>query len=94
MLASCPTALSPPPTAQTLQEQAHDERGVLIWIVMEGDGDHPEKFAARPVQSGTGALHCVLVADTLDELRAQLPAGLARSERQPADASGVVEIWY
>ena len=55
-------------TAQTLQEQAHDERGVLIWIVMEGDGDHPEKFAARPVQSGTGPLHCVLVADTLEYL--------------------------
>ena len=51
-------------TAQALQEQAHDERGVLIWIVMQGDDDHPEKFAARPVQSGTGALHCVLVADT------------------------------
>ena len=80
--------------AQTLQEEAHDERGVLIWIVMEGGGGHPEKFAARPVQSGAGALHCVLVADTLEELRAQLPSGLVRSERQPADAPGVVEVWY
>jgi len=61
---------------------------------MEGDGDHPEKLLARPVTAGAGALPYVLVAGTLVELRAQLPAGLTCSERQPADAPGVVEIWY
>jgi hypothetical protein len=79
--------------AQTLQDEAHEAREMLTWIVMEGDGDHPEGFLARPVTAGAGTLPCVLVADALAELRAKLPAGLVCSERQPADAPGVVEIW-
>jgi hypothetical protein len=46
------------------------------------------------VTAGAGALPYVLVADTLEELRAQLPAGLTYSERQPADAPEVMEVWY
>jgi hypothetical protein len=36
----------------------------------------------------------VLVADTLAEIHARLPEGLARAERQPADPPEVVEIWF
>ncbi|HJS84418.1 MAG TPA: hypothetical protein VJ779_03065 [Acetobacteraceae bacterium] len=36
----------------------------------------------------------VLVADTLAEIRAQLPPHPARAERQPADPPEVVEIWF
>jgi hypothetical protein len=35
-----------------------------------------------------------MVADTLAELQAMLPAGLMRSERQLGDPSEVVEIWF
>jgi hypothetical protein len=36
----------------------------------------------------------VLLADTLGELQAMLPAGLVHSGRQPADLPEVVEIWF
>lgn len=36
----------------------------------------------------------VLVGDTLAEVQEQLPPGLERSERQPADAPEMVEIWF
>jgi hypothetical protein len=35
-----------------------------------------------------------MVADTLAELQAMLPPGLARSPRQPVDPPEVVEIWF
>jgi hypothetical protein len=36
----------------------------------------------------------VLEAETLGELRAMLPPGLERSERQPADPPEVIELWW
>jgi hypothetical protein len=36
----------------------------------------------------------VLLADTLGELNTQLPHGLERSDRQPADPPEVLEIWF
>jgi hypothetical protein len=36
----------------------------------------------------------VLMAESLAELQAQLPSGLVRVERQPADLPEVVEIWF
>ena len=36
----------------------------------------------------------VLLADTLAGVQEQLPPGLVRSERQPADPPEVVEIWF
>jgi hypothetical protein len=36
----------------------------------------------------------VLVAGTLEELRAQLPAGLRHSGRLPADPPDLVEVWF
>jgi hypothetical protein len=36
----------------------------------------------------------VLQADSLAEIHAQLPPGLVRSERQPAEPPDLVEIWF
>jgi hypothetical protein len=36
----------------------------------------------------------LLMAESLAELQAQLPPGLVRVERQPADLPEVVEIWF
>ena len=58
------------------------------------EADDSADMIARPITSGGGALPCVLVAATLAELHAMLPAGLSRSPRAPADPPGVVEIWY
>jgi hypothetical protein len=35
----------------------------------------------------------VMVADTLDEMRAALPPGLHHSDRTPADPEGLAELW-
>jgi hypothetical protein len=35
-----------------------------------------------------------MLADTLAGLHAQLPTGLARADRQPADPPEVVEVWF
>jgi hypothetical protein len=35
----------------------------------------------------------VMLADTLDEMRAALPPGLHRSDRTPADPAGLLEFW-
>jgi hypothetical protein len=80
--------------AQALQDEASVAGEELAWFVMTGDGDHPKQAIARPVAAGRGALPSVLVAGSLGELRAQLPAGLVRCERQLADPPGVVEIWF
>ena len=62
---------------------------MLAWIVTGGEG----AVAARPVTSGRGALPYVLVADTLEALRAQIPAGLARAAPS-IGPEGMLEIWY
>jgi hypothetical protein len=78
--------------AQTLQDESDRDREQLTWLVMEAQDS--AEVIARPIASGRGALPYVLVAATLGELHRQLPAGLSRSPRQPADPPGVVEIWY
>jgi hypothetical protein len=35
----------------------------------------------------------VMLADTLDEIRAALPPGLHHSDRTPADPERLVELW-
>ncbi len=60
--------------------------------------------ASNPVQAIASNTHTmdnhggvwlpgVLVADTLDELRAMMLAGLTRRDRVPIDSEGVVETW-
>jgi hypothetical protein len=62
------------------------------WVVMRDHRDYPGKVVARLVT--TVPSFFVLVADTLGELRSQLPSGLIRSEPVPNDLPGVIEIWF
>ena len=79
--------------AQTLQDQSDHDREMLTWVAMQAQ-DSTEVFA-RPYGTGRGVVSSsVLLADTLGELYVQLPVGLTRSPRQPADPPGVLEIWY
>jgi hypothetical protein len=78
--------------AQALQTDASQVRPIIGWIVMRDTPAHPDRFVARLVTDRATA-H-VLVADTLDGLQAQLPAGLTRVERQPADVPQIVELWF
>jgi hypothetical protein len=78
--------------AQALQTDASRARPIIGWIVMRDTPAHHGRFVARLVTDHATAQ--VLVADTLDGLRVQLPAGLTRVERQPADVPQVVELWF
>jgi hypothetical protein len=59
---------------------------------MKDQPDYPGKIVARLATSAPTIY--IMLADTLDELRAMLPAGLVRSARERADPPEVVEIWF
>jgi hypothetical protein len=64
-----------------------------MWFVSY---ERPGKFIGRAVvadQHGGERLPGELVADTLDEVRAMLPAGLTRWERTSVMSPEVLEIW-
>ena len=80
--------------AQALQDHA---RGTwLIWFVSTSDPGHPGKAVAWAIAADTrGGTRPpgLLIADTLDELRAILPTGLTRRERTSVMPAQVVETW-
>jgi hypothetical protein len=78
-------------TARQLHEEAMRTRGIAVWTVMEDQANYPGKLIAR--LATTDPTPCVLLADTLDEMRAALPPGLYHSDRTPADPDGLVELW-
>jgi hypothetical protein len=77
--------------ASGLQADAIRSNPLVAWIVTRDEVAYPGEFVARLV---TGApTSYVMLADTLDGLQAQLPTNLVRTDRQPADPPGVVEVW-
>jgi hypothetical protein len=77
--------------AQDMQAYAARTYRLSGWIVMQDQPGYPGKVIAR-LSAGTPTPY-VLLADTLAEIHAALPAGLVRSDRQPSDPPEVVEIW-
>jgi len=80
-----------PETARELHGEALRTRGMAVWIVMQDQPAYPGKLMARLATMETTPY--VLLADTLDEMRAALPPGMYRSDRTPADPAGLVELW-
>ncbi len=77
-----------PSTAQQLQEDAGRQGIGMMWVVAEGDG----YFFAFPVtEDGVGSGW--LAANSLTELRQNLPSGLVRSDVQPSETPDIIEIW-
>jgi len=67
-----------------------------VWFVFQPAPAHPGRVTARAHSMdnhGGVWLPGVLVADTLEELRTMIPAGLTRRDRVPVDPEGVVETW-
>ena len=80
--------------AQRLQNKSILEGDLWIWTVTYGTSDMPGKYAARPHSVRLqGAFGWALVADTLAELRGQLPWGMTQLPRQPEDDPVIVESW-
>jgi hypothetical protein len=81
-----------PVKARQITETAIKARVGCAWIIIDDDADYPGAVIARFATHSPSVY--VMVAATLDELRAMLPPGLIRSLRQPGDPLGVIEIWF
>ena len=78
--------------AHALQADAIRTHPLVAWIATRDEAAWPGEFAARLVTDAPTPY--VLLSDTLTGLRAQLPTGLTRTDRQPADPPEVVEVWF
>lgn len=82
-----------PSEAQAIQ----DRQSSLAWFVTATDPRHPGKLVARPhtaTHDGGCYLSSVLVSDTLENLRARLPAGVSRRyELSYFIPTDVIELW-
>lgn len=78
--------------ARALQTDVTRTCPIAGWVVMRDPPNYPDKIIARLVTDRPTPY--VLMAESLAELQAQLPSGLVRVERQPADLPEVVEIWF
>jgi hypothetical protein len=78
--------------ASGLQADAIRTHPLVAWIVTRDEVAYPGEFVARLMTSEPTPY--VMLADTLAGLQAQLPAGLTRTDRQPADPPEVVEVWF
>ncbi len=85
-----------PADAQTLQDDAAARGTWLVWVVTATDLEHPGQVTARAHAAdyqGGILLPGALVADTLDELRMKLPAGLTRRDRTSLLPPDTLETW-
>jgi hypothetical protein len=78
--------------ARALHADACRDHALIAWVVMWDPPGYPDRFIARLVTDVPSPY--VLVANTPAGVQEQLPSGLVRSERQPADPPEVVEIWF
>lgn len=85
-----------PADAQALHDDARARGKWLVWFISVADPEHSGGFMARAHTSnacGGVFLPDALVADTLDELRAQLPAGLGLWEPMAGFPADIIETW-
>jgi hypothetical protein len=82
------------PDAAAIQRGSHEIGDLLVWTICESPKDYPGRFTARPHSARSSKpLAFVLVADSLDAIRALLPPGLACLMRNPNDDPVIVETW-
>jgi hypothetical protein len=77
-----------PSKAQELQENAGREEGHPLWMISEV---RCYFYAFAVTEDGVGSGW--LAADSLTKLRQYLPSGLVRSDVQPSETPGLIEIW-
>jgi hypothetical protein len=73
-----------------------NDEALGIWTVYDHPRDFPDCFVARRSLSSAGGIFMtdeVVTAATLEELRALLPPGLYRIDRDPLDDPVIVEVW-
>ncbi|OYW56836.1 MAG: hypothetical protein B7Y80_01765 [Hyphomicrobium sp. 32-62-53] len=85
-----------PAGADMAQITAQARQALPMWTLYERPLDYPGHYVARMFVTipSPVATQFAIVADTLEELRQALPAGLLRLDRQPADEPQIVETWF
>jgi hypothetical protein len=78
--------------ARSIHTDAVRAHPLAAWVIARDQIDYPGKLVARLVTDAPTSY--VMLSDTLAGLHAQLPLGLVRSERQPAEPREIVEIWF
>jgi hypothetical protein len=78
--------------ACAIQADAARAHPLFAWIIMRSLPEYPGSLVARLVTETPTPY--ILLGHTLAEVQAQLPPGLERSDRQPADPPEVVEAWF
>ncbi|KFG91696.1 hypothetical protein BV98_000554 [Sphingobium herbicidovorans NBRC 16415] len=79
-----------------LEAEADHAQLLSMWVIIDNPSDHPGKFVAHRWLIGSGvqaATHQCLVGNTLDDVRAQLPAFRVKLARDPSDDRVIVETW-
>jgi hypothetical protein len=78
--------------ARSIHADAVRAHPLAAWVIARDQIDYPGRMVARVVTDVPTSY--VLISDTLAGLHAQLPPGLVRTGRQPAEPAEVVEIWF
>jgi len=84
------------PCGANLSALHHELQALLpMWVLYSAPTDYPESWVARLWVSlpNPQPTTVAIVAPTADEVRAQLPPGLVRLERQPQDDPKISEVW-
>ncbi len=69
---------------------------LVMYVIYDHPKDFPDKFIARRWEDNGGEpvpCNVVKVGETIEEVRAALPAGLACFTRYPSDDPVIVETW-
>jgi len=85
-----------PADAQAMHDDAAVRGKWLTWALSATDTEHPGKYVVRAYEAnhqGGTLLPGVLIADTLDELRAMLPANLTQTDQTSALPPDMIEVW-
>jgi hypothetical protein len=85
-----------PAEAAAIHARASANHGLVMWFVTLTDPAHPGRAVAYAIKGDTSGGHRLpgeLVADTIEAVRAMLPAGLTRHNLSAYDPVGTVEAW-
>jgi hypothetical protein len=76
--------------------QLEHSRALEMFVIYNSPRDYPGKFVLRRwiIDEGTSKPDdSAIIADTLEAIRAAVPFGMFRLERDPQDEPQIVESW-
>lgn len=83
--------------AEAFQHRETMNDALVLWAVHERSGRHPLRVFARPTSVAWHGRHVwpfVLIGDTVDEVRRQIPERLSPMPARPDDPASLVETWF